>query len=62
MSSFASARTGDVATGSNRNGRAAIDIAATRLEYLGKGYFVRVVDENGDEVHRESIDSAEKSG
>jgi len=42
--------------------RLAIDLAETRQEYLGKGYFVSVVDEEGDEVHRESIDSAEKSG
>jgi uncharacterized protein DUF6894 len=42
--------------------RLAIDIAETRQEYLGKGYFVAVVDEDGDEIHRESIDSAEKSG
>jgi hypothetical protein len=41
--------------------RLAIDIAETRQEYLGKGYCVSVVDEDGDEVHRESIDSAEKS-
>lgn len=42
--------------------RLAIDLAETRQEYLGKGYFIRVVDEEGDEVHRESIDSANKSG
>jgi len=42
--------------------RLAIDLAETRQEYLGKGYFVSVVDEDGGEVHRESIDSAEKSG
>jgi hypothetical protein len=42
--------------------RLAIDIAETRQEYLGKGYFVAVVDEGGNEIHRESIDSAEKSG
>ena len=42
--------------------RLAIDLAETRQEYLGKGYFVSVVDEEGGEVHRESIDSADKSG
>ena len=42
--------------------RLAIDLAETRQGMLGKGYFVSVVDEDGDEVHRESIDSAEKSG
>ena len=42
--------------------RLAIDLAETRQEYLGKGYFVSVVDEDGGEIHRESIDSAEKSG
>lgn len=42
--------------------RLAIDLAEARKEYLGNGYFVRIVDEEGDEVHRESSDSAEKSG
>lgn len=42
--------------------RLAIDIAETRRGFLGKGYFVSVVDEDGNEIHRESIDSAEKSG
>lgn len=41
--------------------RLAIDLAETRQEYLGGGYFVAVVDEGGREVHRESIDGAEKS-
>ena len=42
--------------------RLAIDIAETRQEYLGKGCFVSVVDDAGSEIHREGIDSAEKSG
>ena len=42
--------------------RLAIDLAQTRQDYLDKGYFVSIVDQNGHEVHRESIDSAEKSG
>jgi hypothetical protein len=42
--------------------RLAIDIAETRQEYLGKGCFVSVVDAAGLEIHREGIDSAEKSG
>lgn len=42
--------------------RLAIDIAETRQEFLGKGCFISVVDEEGAEVHREGIDSAEKSG
>ena len=42
--------------------RLAIDLAETRQGYLGKGYFVSVIDEDGAEIHRESIDSAEKSG
>ena len=42
--------------------RLAIDVAETRQEYLGKGCFISVVDEAGAEVHREGIDSAEKSG
>jgi hypothetical protein len=42
--------------------RLAIDLAETRQGYLGKGYFVSVIDEDGSEIHRESIDSAEKSG
>ena len=42
--------------------RLAIDIAETRQEYLGKGCFVSVVDDVGIEIHREGVDSAEKSG
>jgi hypothetical protein len=42
--------------------RLAIDIAETRKDYLGKGYFVSVLDQSGQEVHRVSIDSAKKSG
>jgi hypothetical protein len=42
--------------------RLAIDIAETRQEYLGKGCFVAAVDDTGFEIHRESVDSAEKSG
>jgi hypothetical protein len=42
--------------------RLAIDIAETRQEYLGKGCFVSVVDDAGIEIHREGVDSAEKSG
>jgi hypothetical protein len=42
--------------------RLAIDIAETRQEYLGKGCFVSVVDDAQIEIHRESVDSAEKSG
>jgi uncharacterized protein DUF6894 len=42
--------------------RLAIDIAESRQEYLGKGYAVAVLDDAGNEIHRESIDSAEKSG
>ena len=42
--------------------RLAIDLAETRQGYLGKGYFVSVIDEDDVEIHRESIDSAEKSG
>jgi hypothetical protein len=42
--------------------RLAIDLAETRQGFLGKGYFVSVLDEDGGEIHRESIDSAEKSG
>jgi len=42
--------------------RLAIDLAENRQGYLGKGYFVSVIDEDGGEIHRESIDSAEKSG
>jgi hypothetical protein len=29
---------------------------------LGKGYSVSIVDDAGIEIHRESVDSAEKSG
>jgi hypothetical protein len=42
--------------------RLAIDIAENRRDCLGKGYSVAVVDDAGNEIHRESIDSAEKSG
>jgi hypothetical protein len=42
--------------------RLAIDIAETRQEYLGKGCFVSVIDDTGCEIHREGVDSAEKSG
>ncbi|MBR1125075.1 hypothetical protein JQ628_26380 [Bradyrhizobium lablabi] len=42
--------------------RLAIDLAENRQGFLGKGYFVSVVDKDGDEIHRESVDSAEKSG
>jgi hypothetical protein len=42
--------------------RLAIDLAETRQEYLGKGFAVAVVDDCETEIHRESIDSAEKSG
>ncbi|MCA6107689.1 DUF6894 family protein [Bradyrhizobium cenepequi] len=42
--------------------RLAIDIAESRQEFLGKGYAVAVLNDAGTEIHRESIDSAEKSG
>ena len=42
--------------------RLAIELAETRQGYRGKGYFVSVIDECSGEIHRESIDSAEKSG
>ncbi|OKO79759.1 hypothetical protein [Bradyrhizobium sp. NAS96.2] len=42
--------------------RLAIDLAETRQEYLGRGYFVSVLGVDAREIHRESIDSAEKSG
>ena len=42
--------------------RLAIDIAENRQECLGKGYSVAIVDDAGIEIHRESVDSAEKSG
>jgi hypothetical protein len=42
--------------------RLAIDIAENRQDCLGKGYSVSVVDDARSEIHRESIDSAEKSG
>jgi hypothetical protein len=42
--------------------RLAIDIAETRQNYVGKGCFVSVVDDTGREIHREGVDSAEKSG
>ena len=40
----------------------AIDIAEKRQDCLGKGYSVSIVDDAGIEIHRESVDSAEKSG
>ena len=40
--------------------RLAIDIAENRQDCLGKGYSVSIVDDAG--IHRESVDSAEKSG
>jgi hypothetical protein len=42
--------------------RLAIDLAESGQEYLGKGYAVVVLDDAGIEIHRESIDTAEKSG
>jgi hypothetical protein len=42
--------------------RLAIDVAETRQEYLGTGCFISVVDDTGHEIHREGVDSAEKSG
>jgi hypothetical protein len=42
--------------------RIAIDIAENRQGWIGKGRAVAVVDESGTEIHRENIDSAEKSG
>jgi hypothetical protein len=42
--------------------RLAIDIAENRQYCLGKGYSVSIVDDAGIEIHRESVDSAEKSG
>ncbi|WGR93945.1 MULTISPECIES: hypothetical protein [unclassified Bradyrhizobium] len=42
--------------------RLAIDLAEERKEFLGRGYFVSVTDGDEREIHRESIDSAEKSG
>jgi hypothetical protein len=42
--------------------RLAIDLAESRQEYLGQSFAVAVLDEGGTEIHRESIDSAEKSG
>jgi hypothetical protein len=42
--------------------RLAIDLAETRQEYLGRGFAVAVVDDCETEIHRESIDGAEKSG
>ncbi|VIO67847.1 hypothetical protein [Bradyrhizobium ivorense] len=41
--------------------RLAIDLAETRQEYLGRGCFVSVIGNDAREIHRESIDSAEKS-
>ena len=40
----------------------AINIAENRQDCLGKGYSVSIVDDAGIEIHRESVDSAEKSG
>jgi hypothetical protein len=42
--------------------RLAIDIADNRQDCLGKGYSVSIIDDAGIEIHRQSIDSAEKSG
>ncbi|WP_170991503.1 MULTISPECIES: hypothetical protein [Bradyrhizobium] len=42
--------------------RLAIDLAETRQEYLGRGYSISVIGSDAREIHRESIDSAEKSG
>ena len=42
--------------------RLAIDIGENRQQYLGKDYAIAVMDDRGAEIHRESIDSAEKSG
>ncbi|WP_456756516.1 MULTISPECIES: hypothetical protein [unclassified Bradyrhizobium] len=42
--------------------RLAIDLAAERQECLGAGYSVSVTDGAAHEIHRESIDSAGKSG
>ena len=42
--------------------RLAIDIAETRQEDHGNGCFVSVIDGNGGGIHREGVDSAEKSG
>jgi len=41
--------------------RLAIDIVENRQDCLGKGYSVSVVDDAGSEIHRESIDSAERA-
>ncbi|MGY4227314.1 hypothetical protein ACVMIH_004675 [Bradyrhizobium sp. USDA 4503] len=41
--------------------RLAIDLAETRQEYLGRGY-ISVIGSDAREIHRESIDSAAKSG
>jgi hypothetical protein len=41
--------------------RLAIDIAENRPQYLDTRYAVAVIDEAGREIHRESIESAEKS-
>ena len=40
--------------------RLAIDIAENRQDCLGKGYSVSIVDDAGIEIHRESVDNAEK--
>jgi hypothetical protein len=42
--------------------RLAIDISENRRDCLGKGYSVSIIDDAGIEIHRESVDSAEKSG
>jgi hypothetical protein len=42
--------------------RLAIDIAENRQDCLVKGYSVSIVDDAGIEIHRQSVDSAEKSG
>ncbi|KRQ02287.1 MULTISPECIES: DUF6894 family protein [Bradyrhizobium] len=42
--------------------RLAIDLAETRQEYLGRGYYISVIGSDAREIHRESIDSAAKSG
>src|SRR6202047_40377 len=42
--------------------RLAIDIAENRQDCLGQGYSVSIVDNAGIEIHRESVESAEKSG
>ena len=41
--------------------RLAIDIGERRPQFLDARYAVAVIDEAGREIHRESIESAEKS-